>query len=107
MSNAQDLAEEWRPEADQDFTVYMRYLGYEEKFILHAAGQPFTGALRAILERTIRRSLSRINHPESLARLLARAVRTVAANNPLVSSNVMCTLVRRAKVTFTGASFIG
>jgi hypothetical protein len=110
VSNAQDLREEWRPEADQQFSVKIGYL-YEdegEQFILHAAGQSFTGADRIMLARAIGRSLSRISHPQSIARLLARAVRGVAARNQYVGPNVMCTMVRRDEalspsVTFGGA----
>ena len=107
ISNAQDLTEQWRPEADQNFSVHMRYLGDEERFILYAAGQPFTGIVRAELEREIRKCLSRIQHPESLARLMARAVRLVAASNPLVGPNVMCTMVRRASVASQTNRFVG
>jgi hypothetical protein len=107
VSNAQDLTEQWRPVADQEFATYLRYLDEREPFLLHAAGQPFTGAPRIALERMLRRSLSRVNHPESLARLLARAVRAVAANNPRVGPNVMCTMVRRTKVTTPTGNFTG
>ncbi len=98
ISNAQGLTEQWCAEADQEFGVHIRFLKQDEPFLLHAAGQPFTGSLRTAVERDIRRSLDRITRPESLARLLARAIRSVAASNPLVGPNVMCTLVRRDKV---------
>jgi hypothetical protein len=107
VSNAQDLTEQWRPVADQEFATYLRYLDEGEPFLLHAAGQPFTGTSRIALERMLRRSLGRVNHPESLARLMARAVRAVAANNPRVGPNVMCTMIRRTKVTTPTGSFTG
>lgn len=107
VSNAQTLTEQWRPEADQEFSVNIGFLNESEPFMLHAAGQPFTGPERIALERTIRRSLNRINHPESLARLLARAVRAVSARNGLVGPNVMCTMVRRDKVLSPTNTFAG
>jgi hypothetical protein len=85
----------------------MEFLADDKPFILHAAGQPFTGTERVILERTIRKSLDRINHPESLARLLARAVRAVSFRNELVGPNVMCTIVRRDKVRSPSTVFTG
>jgi hypothetical protein len=107
VSNAQDLTEQWRPEADQDFTVHIGFLDERQPFRLHAAGQPFTGPLRTRLVRTIRGSLSRIDHPETLARLLARAVRDVAARNQAVGPNVMCTIVRRNQVRSRSGTFRG
>lgn len=107
VSNAQDLTEQWRPGADQHFNVHVRYLNDEEPFLLHAAGQPFTGAPRIVLERTIRKSLSRIDHPESMARLLARTVRAVAVSNTSVGPNVMCTMVRRDEVLSPSNTFRG
>jgi hypothetical protein len=107
VSNAQDLTEQWRPEADQNFTVHMRYLRDGEPFVLHAAGQPFTGLVRVKLEREIHKCLSRIQHPESLARLMARAVRAVHESNPLVGPNVMCTMVSRANIASHTNRFVG
>lgn len=107
VSNAQDLREEWRPDADQQFTVNIGYLYEGEQFLLHAAGQPFEGTNRITLTRTVRKSLDRIDHPQTIARLLARAIRTVAASNPNVGPNVTCTMVRRADVRFPSFSFGG
>jgi hypothetical protein len=107
VSNAQDLTEQWRPQADQDFSVHIGFLDERQPFLLHAAGQPFTGPLRTGLVRTIRRSLSRIDQPETLARLLARAVRDVAARNQAVGPNVMCTMVRRNQVRSRSGRFSG
>ena len=59
------------------------------------------------LERDIRRCLDRISRPESVARLLARAVRAVAAENSRVGPNVMCTMVRRDQVRDTSGRFAG
>jgi hypothetical protein len=98
VSNAQGLGEEWRPVADRDFTISLGFLPEDQSVLLHAAGQPLLQSIRTALQRDIRRSLARIHHPESLARLLARAVRAVAAENPAVGPNVMCTMVRRGDV---------
>jgi hypothetical protein len=75
--------------------------------MLHAAGQPFVGPERATLVRTIRKNIDRIDHPESLARLLTRAVRAVSSRNRLVGPNVMCTIVRRDKVQSAATVFQG
>ena len=107
VSNAQDLREEWRPEADQDFSVKIGYLHEDEPFLLHAAGQPFEGTIRAMLTRTIRKSLDRMDHPQTIARLLARAIRAVAATNRYVGPNVMCAMVRREDVRSPTGSFPG
>lgn len=97
ISNAQGITEEWRPLADQEFSSVIRLLGRDEQFLLHAAGQPFEGLERVRLERSIRRSLERITHPEPIARLLTRAIRGVADRNRVVGRNVMCTMVRRSQ----------
>jgi hypothetical protein len=107
ISNAQGLTEEWRSVADQDFAVNMDYLTATDPYLLHAAGQPFAGPVRVTLERDIRRCLDRISRPESVARLLARAVRAVAAKNSWVGPNVMCTIVRRDQVRDTSGRFAG
>ena len=107
VSNAQDLTEQWRPEADQQFTVHVEYLGEDQSFLPHAAGQPFTGPDRVHLERDIGRCLAHTQHPEPLARLLARAIRLVAGHNQLVGPNVMCTLVRRDQVGTDMQTFVG
>lgn len=108
ISNAQTLlSEEWRPESDRDFSVYRVFLDESSSFILHAAGQPFIGNERMALERCIRKNLDRIDHPESLARLLARSVRTVSGRNKKVGPNVMCTIVRRDKVQSPATVFRG
>ncbi|MGO8956926.1 MAG: hypothetical protein ACLQFR_06105 [Streptosporangiaceae bacterium] len=105
ISNAQGRKEEWRPVADQDFSISLVLLAEDEPFGLHAAGQPFIGPERSALERDIRRCLGRISRPESVARLLARAVRTVAARNRKVGPNVMCTMVRRDRVPSAPGTF--
>lgn len=108
VSNAQEgLTEQWRDEADREFTVYLAWLAERQPFLLHAAGQPFAGEARAVLERSIRTVLPRIDHAESLARLLARAIREVAKDNRKVGPNVMCTMVRRDKVRSQLVSFRG
>ncbi len=58
VSNAQDLTEQWRPKADQQFTVHLKYLSEDQSSLLHAAGQPFTGPDRVRLERDIGRCLA-------------------------------------------------
>ena len=105
ISNAQGRKEEWRPVADQDFSISLVLLAEDEPFGLHAAGQPFIGPERSAPERDIRRCLGRISRPESVARLLARAVRTVAARNRKVGPNVMCTMVRRDRVPSAPGTF--
>jgi hypothetical protein len=107
ISNAQGLAEEWRPVADQDFAVSVGYLPAEDACLFHAAGQRFTGPVRVALERDIRRCLDRACRPESVARLLTRAIRAVAATNPQVGPNVMCTIVRRDEVRDASGTFRG
>jgi hypothetical protein len=107
VSNAQDLTEQWREAADQEFTVHLGFLGEDQPFLLHAAGQPFTGSARAALKRHLRRCLARVEHPEPVARLLARAVREVADSNERVGHNVMCTMVRRDQVGTPTGSFAG
>jgi hypothetical protein len=97
ISNAQGITEEWRPLADQGFSTVIGMLRHEEPFLLHAAGQPFQGLDRLRLERSIRRSLDRIIHPESIARLLTRSIRGIADRNKKVGRNVMCTMVRRSR----------
>ena len=105
VSNAQGITEEWRPQADQDFSATIKFLEGDELFLLHAAGQPFEGPERLRLERSIRRSLARITHPESIARLLTRAIRVVAARNVRVGPNVMCTMVRRSQALTAPGNF--
>jgi hypothetical protein len=107
VSNAQDLREEWRSEADQQFAVHIGYLDDRDRFLLHAAGQPFMDAGRITLTRSIRKALERTDHPQTVARLLARAIRTVAASNSYVGPNVMCTMVRRADVLSPAGMFHG
>lgn len=99
VSNAQDLQETWRPLADQEFKSYLAYLPEQGAFLMHVAGQPLIGDERKVLERTIRRCLDRVKHPEPVARILARAVRNVSSRNDRVGPNVMCTIVRRKEVT--------
>ncbi len=98
ISNAQDLSESWRPVADQEYTQYIEYLSPSSAFKLHVAGQELLRDERVKLERAIARCLPRVNHPESVARLLVRAVRRVSERNCLVGPDVMCLLVRRANV---------
>jgi hypothetical protein len=86
VSNAQDLREEWRPVADQQFNVHLSILQDHPPFLLHSAGQSVSQPERILLERGIRRCLDRVSHPEPVARLLARAVRAVSAS--AVSGNV-------------------
>jgi hypothetical protein len=105
VSNAQGITEEWRPQADQEFSAAIKFLQCGELFLLHAAGQPFGGPERVKLERSIRRSLDRITHPEPLARLLTRAIRGVAARNVRVGPNVMCTMARRSQVLTAPGTF--
>ena len=105
ISNAQGVTEEWRPLADQDFSSIMRVLQPDEPFILHAAGQRFEGPGRLKLERSIRSSLDRIDHPESIARLLTRAIRVVADRNEYVGPNVMCTMVRHCRALTPPGTF--
>lgn len=108
VSNAQKLlSEEWRPQADRDFSVSRVFLDENSPFILHAAGQPFIGSERMSLERCLRKNLDRIDHPESLARLLTRSVRFVSARNRMVGPNVMCTIVRRDKARTPATVFRG
>jgi hypothetical protein len=107
VSNAQDLTEQWRPEADQQFTVHVGYLGEDQQFQLHAAGQPFAGPDRVRLERDIGRYLAHAQHPEPVARLLTRAIRVVAGRNQRVGPNVMCTMVRRDQVQTDTQTFVG
>jgi hypothetical protein len=96
VSNAQGVTEEWRSQADQEFSAVIKFLEHDELFLLHAAGQLFEGPERVRLERTIRRSLERITHPESIARLLTRAIRGVADRNALVGPNVSGFLTPKA-----------
>jgi hypothetical protein len=105
VSNAQGVTEEWRSQADQEFSAVIKFLEHDELFLLHAAGQLFEGPERVRLERTIRRSLERITHPESIARLLTRAIRGVADRNALVGPNVMCTMVRRSQALTAPGTF--
>jgi hypothetical protein len=107
ISNAQGMTEEWRQVADQDFAVNVDYLTAADPYLLHAAGQPFAGRLRLTLERDIRRCLDHVSRPESVARLLAQAVRAVAAENSKVGPTVMCTMVRRDQVRDTSGRFAG
>jgi hypothetical protein len=107
VSNAQDLTEQWRAAADQEFTVHVGFLGEDQPFQLHAAGQPFTGPDRVGLERDLRRCLVRVEHPEPIARLLTRSIRQMADSNQRVGHNVMCTMVRRDQVGTATGSFAG
>lgn len=95
VSNAQDLSEAWRPVADQEFTTHIGFLDLAASFKLHVAGQQLFNHERVDLERSIRRCLPRIDHPEPIARLLARTIRCVSERNKAVGPNVMCTFVRR------------
>lgn len=105
ISNAQGVTEQWRPQADQNFTSTIKFLESEELFLLHAAGQPFEGPERLNLERSIRRSLTKITHPEPIARLLTHAIRAVAARNIRVGTNVMSTMVRRSQALKAPGTF--
>jgi hypothetical protein len=95
VSNAQGLSESWRPIADREFTTHIGFLDREASFKLHVAGQQLSGCERVDLERAVRRCLPRIDHPEPIARLLARTIRQVSRRNTAVGPNVMCTFVRR------------
>jgi hypothetical protein len=105
VSNAQGVTEEWRPHADQEFSSAIKFLEHDQLFLLHAAGQLFEGLERVRLERTIRRSLERITHPEPIARLLTQAIRGVANRNARVGPNVMCTMVRRNQALTAPGTF--
>ena len=105
ISNAQGIDETWRAQADRDFKVSFTYLDEDRSFCLHAAGQSFTGLLRIRLERDIRRCLDRVNNPEPIARLLARAIRDISRSNKAVGPNVMCTMVRREMVASNKVEF--
>ncbi|MDN3293495.1 hypothetical protein QWM81_05460 [Streptomyces ficellus] len=96
VSNAQDLTEGWRAEADQEFTAHLGFLPEGAPFLLHAAGQALRPEERVRLERNLRRATERVCHPQPIARLLARAVREVAARNVTVGPNVTCTLITRS-----------
>jgi hypothetical protein len=99
VSNAQDLRETWRPSADQEFKAYLTYLPEQTTFFMHVAGQRLFDDERRVLERNIRRCLCHVEHPEPVARILARAIRHVSSRNERVGPNVMCTFVRREDVT--------
>jgi hypothetical protein len=107
VSNAQDLRENWRVEADQDFSTYFAYLDCDTTFGLHAAGQALTEKERKALERDIRSCLKRDLLPEAIARLLARTIRAVSERNALVGPNVMCTFTRRKDVHGWNGSISG
>lgn len=107
VSNAQDLSEAWREEADQEFSVHLGWLPPERSHMLHVAGQPLLTQERVQLERGLRKALGRVTHPEPIARLLTRAVRQVSARNVTVGPNVMCTMTRRANVRDKGNISLG
>ncbi len=97
ISNAQaGLNEEWQQEASLKFAVSQSFLRPDEPFVLHVAGQPLLAQERKELTRNIRRCIARTRHPESAARLLARAVQRVALRNAAVGANVMCVPIRRS-----------
>lgn len=95
VSNAQGLSEEWRDTADREFSINIMSLEQDQKFGLHAAGVPFEGTTRTRLHRDVRRCIARSEHPETVARLLARAIREVSHRDRRVGPNIMCTLVHR------------
>lgn len=107
ISNAQDLSESWRPTADQEFREYIEFLSPTAQFKMHAAGQKLLHDERVDLERSIARCLPRVDHPEPLARLLARAVRRVSERNSAVGPDVMCLLVRRANAATWDGTLVG
>lgn len=98
VSNAQGISEKWRDVADREFSVNIMSLEQDREFGLHAAGVPFGGSTRKELHRAIRRCIARSAHPETVARLLARAIREVSQEDRRVGPNVMCTLVHRERV---------
>ncbi|WP_149038193.1 hypothetical protein [Kitasatospora sp. MBT63] len=98
ISNAQDLSEEWREEADQNFSVHLKFLPPDSLFMLHAAGQQLTGNERNQLERSIRRILEKTEGPEPIARVLARTIQAVSNRNARVGPNVMCAFAHRSRV---------
>jgi hypothetical protein len=98
VSNAQGLSEEWRDTADREFSVNIMSLEQDQEFGLHAAGVTFGGPTRKELRRAIRRCNARSARPETVARLLARAIREISRRDSRVGPNVMCTLVHRERV---------
>jgi len=107
VSNAQDLTESWRPEADREFSLNVGFLKLPDAYMLHVAGQPLHEGERSALERTIRSCVRLQVHPEAIARLLTRTIRDVSARNLSVGPNVMCTFVRREAVESGNMTFTG
>jgi hypothetical protein len=94
VSNAQfDLGESWADQAIKRFERTQVAVRGGSAF-LHAAGVPVPSKTRKRLERALRHALERGAQPESVARLLARAVRDVHETNPGVGPSVNCVIVR-------------
>lgn len=107
VSNAQDLDEAWRPQADRDFAVHVAFMPAPSAGHLHVAGQPMRKAERIQLERLLRRARIKSAGPESVARLLSRAVREVSLRNSAVGPNAMCLIVRRPVIGDTAELLAG
>lgn len=96
-SNFHDDDGGMRDTADRAFTPRFLAFGVEEAFI-HAAGQPVPSELLNRLERQLREAVGRGVGPQSVGRLLSRAIRSVAATNDYVGRSIMCCILSRDAV---------
>ena len=94
VSNAQfDLSEEWAPTARTKFEV-QRAGVRDGCWFLHSAGQRIPAVIKRRLNRSLRVAVDRCAHPESAARLIARAVRDVHEVNASVGPSVNVVVIR-------------
>ncbi|WP_328305847.1 hypothetical protein [Actinomycetospora sp. NBC_00405] len=105
VSNAQTLAAGWEEEASRDFSVELQFVP-QGHLVLHATGVGLSPDYRRRLVKVVRRCVRRGLSPNSIARLLTRAIRAVSSWNGAVGGNVMSTIVRRAdaRKRFEGVS---
>lgn len=83
VTNAQaNLSQHWSPRASKRFHALIYVLGEDEGYFLHIAGQRVGTDTENRLHRDIRRVMARTVHPETLGRVLARTVQTIAKGNP-------------------------
>lgn len=96
----------WRDTADQEFSTSVVFIP-PRKIALHVAGQGLSDDRKIGVTRLIRKCNRKNLSPNSIARVLCRAIRDVSVENARVGPNIMCTIVRRSQVRSEDISLRG
>jgi len=94
-SNAMGERLRWLPEAQPHFRSWHQVLRRDQSFILQPIGQPISSDTLRELTINIRKAVRRNAGPLAIIQCLAKAIRTVARDNPSVGSSLMAIALPR------------